>query len=144
MEHGLRPKKLLASVAVPPAPLRVPSRRPFTPSVASVSSVGNDKGDSVQISWYLSYSWGKPQKTSARRPSDEGAVRPVIVSSEVPFLQKRSARLNSTPGRGWLKIMIYPRRYPHITLLFLVCNLSVYLRYPSPSITLRLVSVCIF
>ena len=32
----------------------------------------------AQISWHLPYSWGKPQKTSARRPSDERALRPVI------------------------------------------------------------------
>ena len=44
--HGLRPKKLLLSVAVPPAPVRVPSQRSsLAPSVAaSVSSVANDKG----------------------------------------------------------------------------------------------------
>ena len=33
------------------------------------------------------YSRGKPQKTSAGRPSDEGAVRSVIASNGVPFLQ---------------------------------------------------------
>ena len=34
--HGLRPKKLSVSVAVPPAPVRVPSQRPLAPSVSSV------------------------------------------------------------------------------------------------------------
>ena len=43
--HGLRPKKLSLSVAVTPAPVRVPSQRPLAPSVASVTSVANDKGD---------------------------------------------------------------------------------------------------
>ena len=43
--HGLRPKKLSVSVAVPPAPVRVPSQRSLAPSVASVISVANDKGD---------------------------------------------------------------------------------------------------
>ena len=43
--HGLQPKKHYASVAVPPAPVRVPSRRPLAPSIASVTSVANDKGD---------------------------------------------------------------------------------------------------
>ena len=43
----MRPKKLLVSVVVPPAPVRVPSQRPFAPSVASVTSVANDKGPSI-------------------------------------------------------------------------------------------------
>ena len=38
--HGLRQKRLYASVAVSPAPVRVPSERSFGPSVASVTSVG--------------------------------------------------------------------------------------------------------
>ena len=41
--HRLRPKKLHASVTVPGAPVRVPSKRPLAPSVASVTSVANDK-----------------------------------------------------------------------------------------------------
>ena len=47
--HGLRPKKLLVSVAVPPALVRVPSQRPHAPIVASVTSVANDKGDNEMI-----------------------------------------------------------------------------------------------
>ena len=35
----------LVSVAVPPAPVRVPSQRPLAPNVAPVTSVANDKGD---------------------------------------------------------------------------------------------------
>ena len=35
---------LSVSVAVPPAPVRVPSQIPLAPSVASVTSVPNDKG----------------------------------------------------------------------------------------------------
>ena len=41
----------------------------------------NDKGDNemILVAVHRSpYSRGKPQKTSARRPSDEGAVLPVI------------------------------------------------------------------
>ena len=38
-----------ASVAVPPAPVRVPSQGPLAPSVASVTSVANDKGDNEMI-----------------------------------------------------------------------------------------------
>ena len=42
-------KKLSVSVAMPPAPVRVPSQRPFVPSVASVTSVANDKSDNEMI-----------------------------------------------------------------------------------------------
>ena len=42
---GLRSKKFQTSVAVPPAPVWVPSQRPLAPSLASVTSVANDKGD---------------------------------------------------------------------------------------------------
>ena len=42
-------KQLLVSVAVPPAPVWVPSQRPLAPSVASVTSVANDKGDNEMI-----------------------------------------------------------------------------------------------
>ena len=45
MEPLAAAKKLRASVAVPAAPVRVPSQRPLSPSVASVTSVANDKGD---------------------------------------------------------------------------------------------------
>ena len=48
--HGLRPKKKNSiSVAVPPAPARVPSQRPLAPSVASVTSVAYDKADNEMI-----------------------------------------------------------------------------------------------
>ena len=42
-------KKLSVSVAVPPAPVRVPSQRPLASSVASVTSVANDKGDNEMV-----------------------------------------------------------------------------------------------
>ena len=45
----MRPRKLLASVAVPPAPVRVPSQGPLAPSFASVTSVANYKGDNEMI-----------------------------------------------------------------------------------------------
>ena len=41
----LRPKKFQTSVAVPPAPVQVPSQRPLAPSVMSVTSFTNDKDD---------------------------------------------------------------------------------------------------
>ena len=36
-------------MAVPPAPVRVPSQRPLAPSVSSVKSVANDMGDNEMI-----------------------------------------------------------------------------------------------
>ena len=39
-----------------------------------------------------------PRKTSASRPPDEGAVRPVIASNGVHFLQMRLIWLYSTSG----------------------------------------------
>ena len=47
--HGLRPEKLSVSVAVPPAPVLVRRQRPLAPSVASVTSVANGKGDNEMI-----------------------------------------------------------------------------------------------
>ena len=41
---GCDQKNLSVSVAVTPAPVRVPSQRPLSPSVASVTTVANDKG----------------------------------------------------------------------------------------------------
>ena len=49
MGCGQKKKKLCVSVAVPSAPVRVPSQRPLVPSVASVTSVANDKGDNEMI-----------------------------------------------------------------------------------------------
>ena len=43
------PKNFQTSVAVPPAPVRVPSQRPLDPSVASVKSFANDKGDNEMV-----------------------------------------------------------------------------------------------
>ena len=103
MEPWAAAKKLLVSVAVPLAPVRVASQILLAPSITSIT---NDKGDNemilggcAQISWHLPYSWGKPRKTSARRPSDEGAVRPVIASNGVTFLQMRSVGSHSTSGK---------------------------------------------
>ena len=42
-------KKLLVCVAVPPAPVLVPSQRPLSLSVKSISSVANDKGDNEMV-----------------------------------------------------------------------------------------------
>ena len=45
--HRHRPKKLLASVVVPPAPVQVPSQRSLA---LSVTSVANDKDDNEMMS----------------------------------------------------------------------------------------------
>ena len=49
MEPWAVAKKLSVSVVVSPTPVRVPSQRPLAPSVASVTSVANDKGDNEMI-----------------------------------------------------------------------------------------------
>ena len=66
-------------MAVPPAPVRVPSQRSLAPSVASVA---NDKGDNEMI-----------------LGADEEAVRSVIASNGVPLLQMRSVGSHSTSKR---------------------------------------------
>jgi hypothetical protein len=63
---------------VPPAPVRVPNQRPLALSVASVTSVAIDKGDNGMIPGAVHRSLGiclMAEKTSARRPSVEQAVR---------------------------------------------------------------------
>ena len=88
-------------------PVWVPSQRPLAPSVESVMSVANDKSDNEMILGAVHRSPGicltseeKNQKNSARRPSDEGAVRRVIASNGLPFLQIRSVGSHSTSGRN--------------------------------------------
>ena len=89
-------------MAVPPAPVRVPSQRPLAPSVASATLLANDKGDNEMILGAVHSSPGicltakKDPRKLSRRPSDEGAVRPVIASNGVPFLQMRSVGTHST------------------------------------------------
>ena len=46
---GCGQKKLLVRVAVPPAPVWVPSQKPLVPTVASITSVANGKGDNEMI-----------------------------------------------------------------------------------------------
>ena len=45
----LQLKMLQASATVPPAPVQVPIQRSLAPSVASITSVANDKGDNEII-----------------------------------------------------------------------------------------------
>ena len=56
----------------------------------------------MRWSWWLCtdlLAFALPQKTSTRRPSDEGALRPVIALNGVPFLQIRSVRSHSPSAR---------------------------------------------
>ena len=103
MEQWAAVKKLSVSVAMPTAPVLVPSQRPLAPSAASVRSVTNDKGDDEMILCTDLLAFAKQQRKtpeiSARRPSDEGAVRPVIASNGVPFLQMRLVGPHSTSGK---------------------------------------------
>jgi hypothetical protein len=89
-------------VAVPPAPVRVPSQRPLASSVASVTSVANDKGDNEMILVAVHRSSGicLTAEENPREPQlEEGAVQPVNASNGVPFLQMRSVGSHSTSGR---------------------------------------------
>ena len=67
----------------------------------------------AQISWHVPYSWGKTQKSSARRPSVKRAVRLVIAPNKIPFLQMRSVGSHSTSGREkegnkeWTGLLFY-------------------------------------
>ena len=94
---GLRPKKFQTSVAVPPAPVRVPSQRSLA---SSVTSVVNDDNEMILglCTDLLAFAL-QLRKTSARRPSDKGVVRAVIVSNGAAFLQMRSVGSHSTSGR---------------------------------------------
>ena len=69
--HGLRPKKLKASVAVPPSPVRVPSKKPLATSIMSVASVGNDMIlGAVHRSLVFSLQLRETPETSGRSLSD--------------------------------------------------------------------------
>ena len=45
LSHRLQQEKPVVSAAVPPAPVWIPSHRPLAPSVVSVMSIANVKGD---------------------------------------------------------------------------------------------------
>ena len=79
---------------MPLAPVRFPSQRSLAPSVASVTSVilgVVHKFPSICLTAELNLR--KPQL------ENEGAVRPVIASNGVSFLQMRSVGSHSTSGR---------------------------------------------
>ena len=89
-------------MAVLSAPVRAPNHLPRMSRQSRLSA--NDKGDSEIIPWTAHRSLvsnlrsRKTWKTSGRRPSIK-AVRPVIASNGVPYLQMRSVGSHSTSGR---------------------------------------------
>ena len=108
---GQRTKKFQTSVAVPPAPVWVPSQRPLAPSVTSVTSVANDKVImklSRLCTGLLAFAL-QLRKTSARRPSDE-AVRQVSpqmgshtfneVGRTAQYVRKGEGRKGGNDGIG--------------------------------------------
>ena len=81
-------------------------QRPLAPSVASVSSAANDKGDDEMILGAVHRSPGicLTAEENSRKPQlggrlMKGDVRPVIASNGVPFLQMSSVGSHSTSGR---------------------------------------------
>jgi hypothetical protein len=119
--HGLRPIKLSVSMAVPPAPVRVPNQRPLAPSVASVTSDANDKGDDEMIlgAVHRSPGRGKPQKTSARRP----IITWISCSKSTFYLQVNSLLTELLKYQKIifsLKINLMTRKYIEVEKLCLI------------------------
>ena len=78
-------------MAVPPAPVWVPSQRLLAPSATSVA---NDKGDNeIPGAGHLPYGCGKPQLGDRLM---KGLCDQSFASNGVPFLQMRSVGSNST------------------------------------------------
>ena len=81
---GCGKKNILASVAVPPAPVHVPSQRPLA---SSITSAANDKGDNEMISGAMHRSPDiyLTAEENPRKPQQGNcltkAVRPVIASN---------------------------------------------------------------
>jgi hypothetical protein len=70
---------------VPPAPLRVPSQRPLVPSIASITSVANDKGDNEMILGAVHRSSG------ICLTAEENARKPHIVDHQLKGLWNQSS-----------------------------------------------------
>ena len=85
-------------MAVPPAPVWVPSQRSLAPSVTSVTS--NDKDDNKMIPWAVHSSPGICLRAEEKELGDRlmKAMRPAIASNGVPCLQMRSVGSHSSSG----------------------------------------------
>ena len=81
------------------APVRVPSQRPLAPSVASVTSVGNDKGDNETILGAVHISPGiyLTAEENPRKPQLGARLMKGLCDQSSP--QMRSVGSHSTSGR---------------------------------------------
>jgi hypothetical protein len=99
---GLQPKKFQTSVAVPPAPVQVPSQRPLALSVAAVA---NDKGDIKMILGAVHRSPGIcfTAEENPRKPQLGNRLMKGLCDQSLPqmgsLLQMRTVGLHSTSGR---------------------------------------------
>jgi hypothetical protein len=86
-------------VAVPPAPVRIPSQKSLAPSVASVTSVANDKSDNEMILGAVHRSPGicLTAVEKPRKPQLGDHVMKGLCDQSSP--QMRSVGLHRTSGR---------------------------------------------
>ena len=99
MEPWAVAKKLSVSVAVPPAPVRVPSQRPLASSVASVSqSIANDK-EMILEAVHRSAGICLTAEEKPRKSQLGDRVMKGLCNQSSPFIQMRSVGSHSTSGR---------------------------------------------
>ena len=78
-------------MAVPPAPVRVPSQKPLAPSVASVTSVSYDKGDNEMIPGAVHRSPGiclKTEENLGKPQLGDGLMKGLCDQSSPQFCKK--------------------------------------------------------
>ena len=87
-EPRITAKKLLASVPVPPAPVRVPKQRPLAQSVASVTSAANVKEDNEMIPGAVHGSPGSclPAEETPRKPQVGDRLMKELCDQSLPQL----------------------------------------------------------
>ena len=88
-------------MAVPPAPVRVPSQRPLTPSVESVMSVTNGKGDNEMILEAVHRSPG------LCLTAEENPRKPQLGDR----LMKEKLRLGTAETTEWFLLISHAKRY---------------------------------
>ena len=80
-------------MAVPPAPIRVPSQRSFAQSVASVTSVANDKGDNEMVP-------GAVNRSGICLTAEENPGKPQLGDRLMKELcDQTSSRMGSLPSK---------------------------------------------
>ena len=109
-------------MAVPPAPVLVLSQRPLAPSVASVTSVANDKGDNEMILRAVHRYFGicltdeenprKPQLgdcfiEGAMRSPQMGYLSPNEVGRIAQHVRKGEGRKAGKDGKGPIVIFVH-------------------------------------